>query len=91
MQLKLITGRSGSGKTEACLTQISEILEQAPQGSPLIFLLPEQATFQMEKKLASRLPAQGFLRAHILGFRRFSHRILQEAGGTTQARAVRGR
>ena len=81
MQLKLITGRSGSGKTEACLTQISEILEQAPQGSPLIFLLPEQATFQMEKKLASRLPAQGFLRAHILGFRRFSHRILQEAGG----------
>lgn len=81
MHLTLVTGRSGSGKTEVCLTQISEILDQSPQGSPLIFLLPEQATFQMEKELASRLAAKGFLRAHILGFRRLSHRILQEVGG----------
>lgn len=80
-KLSLVTGRSGSGKTEYCLTQISELLEENPQGSPLILIVPEQATFQMEKALANKLTGQGFLGAQIFGFRRFSHRILQETGG----------
>ena len=80
-KLTLITGRSGSGKTEYCLTQLSEILEENPHGTPLILLVPEQASFQMEKALAEKIRGQGFMGAQIFGFRRFSHKILQETGG----------
>jgi helicase-exonuclease AddAB, AddB subunit len=79
--LTALLGRSGAGKTEYCLTQIGEHLKNDPNEAPLILIVPEQATFQMEKALAARLPGQGFLGAQIFGFRRFSHRILQETGG----------
>lgn len=81
-RLIVVTGRSGYGKTEYCLNQIADQLESEPQGSPLLFLVPEQASFQMEKELASRLQSQGFVRSQIFGFRRFSHRVLQEIGGS---------
>lgn len=80
--LTVVTGRSGYGKTEYCLNQIADILENEPQGSPLLFIVPEQASFQMEKELAGKLTSQGFIRSQIFGFRRFSHRILQEVGGS---------
>lgn len=80
-KLTIVTGRSGSGKTEYCLTEISELLEQNPLGESLILIVPEQASFQMEKALAQKIAGQGFIGAQIFGFRRFSYRILQEVGG----------
>lgn len=47
MALNLILGRAGTGKTSRCLDAIRERLRQAPDGPPLLLIVPEQATFRL--------------------------------------------
>ncbi|WP_168119307.1 helicase-exonuclease AddAB subunit AddB [Paenibacillus sp. HB172176] len=89
MGLRFILGRSGTGKTGRCLSEIREQLGAAPIGPPLIMLVPEQATFQTEYELLSGdqgysvgAPLSGTLRAQALSFRRLAFRVMQETGGT---------
>jgi len=84
--LRLILGRAGAGKTRLCLDEIRARLRQVPDGDPLILLVPEQATFQTEFSLACTGGLGGFIRAHILSFRRLAVRILQETGGACHPR-----
>jgi ATP-dependent helicase/nuclease subunit B len=58
----------------------ARMTEQA-LGSPLVYLVPEQATFQAEQALVQRSTTGGLLRAQALSFRRLAYRILQETGG----------
>ncbi len=51
MTVRFILGRAGSGKTRFCLKSIINEEKDAPLGPPLILLVPEQATFLMEKEL----------------------------------------
>ncbi|WP_346353167.1 helicase-exonuclease AddAB subunit AddB [Azotosporobacter soli] len=81
MKLRIVMGRAGAGKTERCLEEIRERLRREPQGYPLLLILPEHATFQVEKELAATPDLGGFVRAYVFGFRRLAHRVLQEAGG----------
>ncbi|MFB9280064.1 helicase-exonuclease AddAB subunit AddB [Cohnella cellulosilytica] len=82
MTLRLITGRSGSGKTRLCLDEIRGRLKEAPLGAPLILLVPEQATFQAEYEMATTPGLNGFMRAQVLSFRRLAFRVMQETGGS---------
>ena len=82
MTLRLITGRSGSGKTRLCLDEIRGRLKAAPLGAPLILLVPEQATFQAEYEMATTPGLRGFMRAQVLSFRRLAFRVMQETGGS---------
>lgn len=84
MSLRLILGRAGSGKTHTCLEEIRERLLKAPEGPPLILLLPEHATFQVERELAATPGLGGFARVYIFGFRRLAHRVLLETGGAVR-------
>ncbi|HBX24495.1 MAG TPA: helicase-exonuclease AddAB subunit AddB [Desulfotomaculum sp.] len=81
MHLNIVTGRAGAGKTTSCLRQISMEMVKQPLGSPLIMLVPEQASFQTEKQLARTTGVGGYIRAQVLGFRRLAYRVLQETGG----------
>ncbi len=81
MSLRFIIGRAGAGKTRACLLEIGRELKERPFGAPLIWLVPEQATFQAERALASLPGLKGFMRAQVLSFKRLAFRILQEEGG----------
>lgn len=81
MALRLITGRSGSGKTRLCLDEIRRKLKEDPEGPPLILLVPEQATFQAEYAMATTPGLGGFIRAQVLSFRRLAYRVMQETGG----------
>jgi len=82
MGLRFILGRAGAGKTYRCLTEIKEQLPTGgEQGPPLVFLVPEQATFQMEKALLQRLARTGTRRAHILSFRRLAWHVFLLTGG----------
>ncbi|WP_372662877.1 helicase-exonuclease AddAB subunit AddB [Cohnella sp.] len=83
MSLRLITGRSGSGKTRFCLDEIRSRLQEDPQGAPLILLVPEQATFQAEYAMATSPGLDGFMRAQVLSFRRLAFRVMQETGGSS--------
>lgn len=82
MSLRLVTGRSGSGKTRFCLDEIRTRLQEDPQGPPLLLLVPEQATFQAEYAMATTPGLGGFLRAQVLSFRRLAFRVMQESGGS---------
>lgn len=81
MSLRLITGRSGSGKTRYVLDEIRDKLRADPLGPPLVLLVPEQATFQTEQAMAETPDLHGFMRVQVLSFRRLAFRILQETGG----------
>ncbi len=81
MSLRLITGRSGSGKTRFVLDEIRSKLQQDPLGAPLILIVPEQATFQAEYAMVTPQGLGGFMRAQVLSFRRLAFRVMQETGG----------
>ncbi|WP_123039804.1 helicase-exonuclease AddAB subunit AddB [Cohnella candidum] len=81
MSLRLVTGRSGSGKSRFVMDEIRGKLREDPQGSPLVLLVPEQATFEAERTMASTPGLGGFLRVQVLSFRRLAYRVLQETGG----------
>lgn len=82
MSLRFIYGRAGSGKTRLCLEEIkTEILDG--RGKPLIFLVPEQFTFQSERDLIIALGKSGIIGNYVLSFRRLAHMVFNEVGGST--------
>jgi len=84
VKLRLIIGRAGSGKTHYCMEEMGALLKSSAEGSSLVMILPEHATFQVEHKLASASGIEGFTRAYVFGFRRLAHRILMETGGAVR-------
>lgn len=83
MALTFMIGRSGSGKTTAVLNRLHERLTASPEGPPLILLVPEQGTFQMEHTLVKSEGLNGLLRAQVFSFRRLAYRVMQETGGAS--------
>ncbi|WP_127579813.1 helicase-exonuclease AddAB subunit AddB [Paenibacillus koleovorans] len=81
MAIRYILGRAGTGKTRRCLDEIRDRLLQAPEGDPLILLVPEQATFQAEATLVGTPGLDGMIRAQVLSFHRLAFRVMQETGG----------
>lgn len=69
-------GRAGAGKTHHCLSAVLHELERAGESRRLVLLVPEQASFQMERALATRAPGGGYWRAEVLSFSRLARRVL---------------
>jgi len=89
MSVQVVVGRAGTGKTALCLEAIRDALRASPvEGPHLIFLVPEQAAFQMERALIETPDVPGYVRCDVLSFRRLAHRILNEAGGALAARPL---
>ncbi|GAB6181500.1 helicase-exonuclease AddAB subunit AddB [Desulfotomaculum defluvii] len=85
MSLRFIIGRAGSGKSHSCLTEVRQKLRENQGESPIILLVPEQATFQYEYMLATTPELKGMIRAQVLSFRRLAYRVMQEMGGAARA------
>ena len=81
MGFRFVFGRAGTGKSTLCLEEIRRELRLKPWGAPLILLVPEQATYQMEVTLANTPDLGGSLRAQVLSFRRLGWRVFSETGG----------
>jgi len=80
MGLRFILGRAGTGKTYTCLAEIRRAAMDDPDGPPLLFLVPEQATFQMEQALLQ----EGFfgsIRASVVSFQRLAWQLTEQTGG----------
>jgi len=75
MAVQFILGRSGAGKTSYCVRAIADALAEASE-QPLIFLVPEQATYQAERAILSDERIAGFHRLHILSFDRLQFLLL---------------
>ena len=81
MSVRFVVGRAGSGKTWRCLEAVRAALrEDAAHGGRLILLVPEQASFQMERALVETPDVPGFTRCEVLSFQRLAYRIFAETG-----------
>ena len=75
MAVQLVLGRSGTGKTSHCVRAIAAALRE-PSEQPLLFLVPEQATYQAERAILSDPRIGGYHRLHILSFERLQFLLL---------------
>lgn len=81
MSLRFVLGRSGSGKSTFLLNEVIEKLNQDPLGPPIIYLVPDQMTFQIEYQLINTPGLNGMIRSQVFSFTRLAWRILQETEG----------
>jgi ATP-dependent helicase/nuclease subunit B len=77
-KVNFVLGPAGSGKTYGFIESVREHLRKAPEGRPLLFLAPKQATFQIESQLLRDDQIQGFTRLQILSFPRLAEYLLSE-------------
>ena len=77
MSLRLICGRSGSGKSKFVFDEIEKNLNK---GSKIYIITPEQFSFTAEKKLMEHTKG-AVINAEVLTFNRMAYRVLKETGG----------
>lgn len=77
MAVTVLFGKAGSGKTEYCFSQIKA---WADQGNQAILLVPDQATYSVERRFAASTPGRGFMGTQIFGFSRLAFQVFQERG-----------
>jgi ATP-dependent helicase/nuclease subunit B len=75
MAVRFILGRSGTGKTYHCVNAIVEALLQKDD-RPLLFLVPEQATYQASEAILRDKRVSGYNRLHVLSFDRLVYLVL---------------
>ncbi|TFD97632.1 helicase-exonuclease AddAB subunit AddB [Jeotgalibacillus sp. R-1-5s-1] len=82
MELIMRTGRSGTGKTDSIIRDITSRVKADPSGKPIFLIVPEQMTFQSEYRLAQE--TGGMVRVQVMSFTRLAWRVLQETGGAAR-------
>ncbi len=91
MSVRFIIGRAGTGKTRHCIDAILAEHNAPTHDRPLLLLVPEQASFQMERELALRSHRRGFSRAEVLSFSRLARRIFNQFGSPADEISGQGR
>ena len=77
--LKFVLGRSGSGKTEYCFSEIKELVLNG--NNDILLLTPEQYNFTAEKKLLTMLGESRINCVQNLSFTRLDNEISRVYGG----------
>jgi len=77
--LRFILGRAGTGKTRYCVDQVARRTRTAGLAGPgAVLLVPEQATFQMSRMLATWRKGHGYIHNNILSFKSLAHLALEK-------------
>lgn len=84
MSLRFILGPAGSGKTYHIMQELAAQIDAEPLGSPLLLIVPQQATFINESQLARSCAAGGFCRADVTSFTRLLRRAAGKKGQQLQ-------
>lgn len=75
--MRFILGRTGTGKTYKCMNEIREKIEQGFNGE-IIYIVPEQFSFESEKKLIETIGKTGIIGAQVLSFKRLAYKVFSE-------------
>ncbi|NLC66664.1 MAG: helicase-exonuclease AddAB subunit AddB [Clostridium sp.] len=81
MSLKMIYGRSGSGKTTIMYDLIKKNLEENPSSNHII-LVPEQYTFRSEQKVLKDLKETSIFNVSVMSFNSIVKKVLNTVGGS---------
>lgn len=77
MGLKIIYGRSGTGKSTYIFNEIAQKVEKQIHRK-IYIVTPEQFSFTAEKKLLESIHTKAILDAEVLTFNRMAYRVMQE-------------
>lgn len=83
MGLRFVLGRGGIGKTSFMLNEIKKRV-QDNETSPVILLVPEQYSFEMEKNMSRLFQGEEkdkYLRSRVLSFKTMSNIVFSKVGG----------
>ena len=86
MSLRIIYGKSGSGKSEFCFSEIANLIEKEKK---IYIITPEQFSFTAEKKLMEKmdkLEKNVAINAEVITLSRMAFRVLQEVGGSKKTK-----
>ena len=86
MGLRIIYGKSGSGKSEYCFREIANLIKKEKK---IYIITPEQFSFTAEKKLMEAIDTNAVLNAEVITLSRMAHRVLQEFGGCKQTKLTK--
>jgi ATP-dependent helicase/nuclease subunit B len=78
MGVTFIIGRAGSGKTARCFQRIQQMLRDQPLGPAIFLIVPNQATFQVEREMMAA--TGGFSRLSVVSFDLLGRQIALECG-----------
>ncbi len=81
MSLRLIYGKSGTGKSEYILKEISNLINNEEK---IYIITPEQFSLTLETKLLEALKEESVMNAEVLTFNRMAYRVKSEVGGLTK-------
>lgn len=75
MSLRLIYGRTGTGKSEFCFEEINKKVNEK---NKIYIITPEQFSFTSEQKLLNSLENKAVINAEVLTFNRMAYRVASE-------------
>ena len=81
MNLRIIYGKSGTGKSEYCYREIAQNIKKEEK---VFIITPEQFSFTAEKKLMDIMKTTAVLNAEVLTLSRMAYRVINEIGSRTQ-------
>ena len=78
MGLRMIYGKTGTGKSSLCFPEIANLIEKEEN---IYYITPEQFSFTAEKNLMGFLKEKAVMNAEVITFSRMANRALNEIGG----------
>lgn len=81
MSLRIVAGRSGTGKSTFIHQEIIQQLKESPIGHPIFLIVPDQMSYTTEYALTNHYGVEGLMRAQVMTFKRLAWLVLQETGG----------
>ncbi|EPE60586.1 ATP-dependent nuclease subunit B [Exiguobacterium sp. S17] len=84
MTVTFYVGRSGSGKSERMINRVIQELKRDPSGPTIYMLVPDQMSFEMERKMAMTDGLNGSTRIQVLSMRRLAFLIMRDHGVATE-------
>lgn len=81
MSLRLIYGKSGTGKSEFIFKEINNLIDVEEK---IYIITPEQFSFTAETKLLEISQRESIINAEVLTFNRMAYRVKSEVGGLTK-------
>ena len=81
MALRIIYGKTGTGKSSFCFSEIAKLIEKEEN---IYYITPEQFSFTAEKNLMNFLKEKAVINAEVITFSRMANRALNEIGGSNK-------
>ena len=83
MGVRIIYGKSGSGKSKFCFSEIANLIEVKKE-KKIYMITPEQFSFTAEKKLMEAVGSKAVINAEVITLSRMAYRVLNEVGGANK-------